>query len=212
MVAGFCRRGNWAITGRNLAVCAPGGTRCDHFVIEAMPSSVSQLFERVLNLTRLSCPPKPVWLRDAHGAGGFFTPGLVALGRADVLRVAGEVWDRLDAQQWLYAFVPGRCVSRQEVQNAVVEFLVAHELGHAAQEQRGDGMTRLQAEADADRHAGAVAEVLGWDQELHELVAFAIGCTGSVCFHPSPSERVRHTRRGREAQRQFEQQQAQRLW
>ena len=46
---------------------------------------------QIAGVLGLGCALNLVWLRDAHGRGGFYLPALVAVGQADMQNIATRV-------------------------------------------------------------------------------------------------------------------------
>ena len=146
---------------------------------------------------------------DPHldGRVGLFSPGLVAMGRDDIEQLAKRVWATYVTPLAAYearlqeALAPGTVFSFEDVRDAVVEYIVSHEVGHAHQESERKVLSPGQKEDDADVFAGVVAAAEGWNLLLHRMVARTIGCTGALCVHGSPDRRERMFQRGVEARR-----------
>lgn len=212
----FCVVGGWRIVDGRLVVAMDG--RIQTFRIVATPRFARSTFDAIVDASDLQCRPRLVWLENAGGHGGFYSPGLIAVGAADQLELANTVYSTymipLSPEQSAFQrmFDPSSVYSFGGVQRAGIEYVLGHEVGHARQHERRDGLGEVAAECDADAWAGVLGEHFGWDGTLQRYFAHAIGCMGMFCSHPPPDARVECYEHGRDRQRAFAAQQSPYGW
>jgi hypothetical protein len=180
-----------------------------------------ETFDAVFGASGLACRPSFVWVAHAGGSIGFYTPGLIVLGAAEIQALASKIWteylERLTPENahWrrLFGMPVWSTLSFVQVWWICVRVIMAHELGHARQAEAGDGRGGIFDEGDADEFAGRIAEVLGWDAELDKMVMHAIGCRhGAACDHPDPNGRVALYEGARIAEREMQSEETRRLY
>lgn len=164
----------------------------DSFPTQPIPDWLWREYHEALKATGLRCAPHLVLLENAGGYGGFFTPGLVALGRLDLEFLAQDVWNR---HAWFLTSTFGP-IHLKDLRIAVWRYVIAHELGHALQFANGDPSRGIRREVGADEAAGWISCELGLGSVLGEVIAETIGCRQRYCSHPSPVSRVRAFRKG----------------
>lgn len=174
------------------------------FVQAPTPPWVSDLYAQTAASIGVLPPPPLIWVEDAHGYGGVHGGSFIALGAADLQRIATEVWQsRFTPIPGAWRSLYAQTATVSELVVAVTKVLMAHELGHAFRARNGIAELGIPEERGADVIAGWIAEQLGWTGWLDEMVMEQIGCHGgaTVCGHPSPEGRVMAYREGRGLQR-----------
>lgn len=156
----------------------------------------------------LACCPELLWLEHAGGAGALWLGDAIAIGAADVRRIAVQVVERylglrvLTPRESVTFRGPRYSLASYEAE--VIRVLLAHELGHARLHEDNDGNTGRRAELLADVWAGYLAAAMGWQPTLQHLIFHAIGCVGPACTHPSPDARMAAYERGRLLREQWD--------
>ena len=125
--------------------------------------------------------PLLVTVKSAHGFGGVYVTGggPIVIGMADVVSIARtyqSIW-RTERR--------GRAAKRELARTAVgvAISILAHELGHAIDEQ-GFSLPHQHPEARADFVAGGLAAATGLDRAFGLRVFSLLGCEGPFCTHP----------------------------
>lgn len=188
-----CAPGSWFVSGGLLWVLPS----CRCYAVLPTPQAISASYQQIHAATTLQCRPRLIWTSSLGGSVGLYVGDAIVLGRDDLLKLANKVWrqyleHRSDFELYLEGRAsPIRRVSFEQAWEAVVQFVIAHELGHARQTQERFRGSALASEADADVFAGLLGTALGWDRALHRFVAHALGCNDPLqCEHPSSEQRV----------------------
>src|SRR5260221_10766427 len=89
MQRSFCVIGDWRIANGSLVVPMDGWNRA--FPIIPTPQHAQATFDQIVSAPALPCPPRLVWLADAGGRGGFFSPADAAVARSAHHHLANAV-------------------------------------------------------------------------------------------------------------------------
>lgn len=195
-----CPSGAHTRIGNTLYMIA-GGRVTAAFRIIATPSALATAYEQMVGFTNLTCPPEFVVVHDAHGVGGFFTPGLVVVGWKDAGDIADGLWREhgLNLQNAVMNVGQEQGVTvtrpRDFVRMAVAGRILGHELGHAMRH-AGAFSPFSDEEAAADWYAARFDRLRGKHGQLGEAIFASIGCDGPRCTHPTGITRAKAYRHG----------------
>jgi hypothetical protein len=201
----YCPRGPWWTAGRHLFLL---DSEVRAFERRETPAWVATLYGKLHVQAELVCRPELLWLEHAGGAGALWLGDAIAVGVADVRRIAIELVERylglrvLTPRESLVYRGPRHSLAEYEAE--VIRVLLAHELGHARLHQDQNGSLGVREELLADVWAGYLASAMGWDPSLHHLIFHSIGCVGPACTHPSPDARMAAYVRGRQLREQWQ--------
>ena len=157
------------------------------------PDVLAAAYREMLGVVPLASAPRLAVVASAHGAGGMFSPGLIVVGKKDVLALVDQLVVDYDYELrrtvkptvWLRPHIVVRALRRM-----VSTRVVAHELGHALVHAGFRTPYPHEEEAAADYLAGRMDAACGRRTDLARLLFHAIGCSGARCTHPEPDQRV----------------------